>query len=315
MNTKKTISLVVPCYNEEKNIRAFVDEVVRIFALEAEKYRLELVFVNDGSKDGTLRELLAITEFPGSVRIVDFSRNFGKEAALTAGLDHAQGDVVIPIDADLQHPPQIIRCMLREWEAGFEVVLAKRLDRSTDRAIQKITAQAFYELSRHITHIEIPADVGDFRLMDRKVVEALKQLRENCRFMKGIFAWAGFKTTVVEYAVAPRLQGKSSFNTWKLWNFALEGISSFSTVPLRVWTYIGIVISGLSLIYSMYLIVKTLVFGVDTPGFASLMVAILLLSGVQLIGIGVLGEYVGRIFMEVKQRPIYVVREVFDKCS
>jgi len=315
MNAKKVISLVVPCYNEEKNVSIFVAEAVRVFAAEADRYSLELVFVNDGSKDSTLNELLAIANFPGSIRIVDFSRNFGKEAALTAGLDHAQGDVVVPIDADLQHPPETVRAMLREWEAGFDVVLAKRVDRSTDRAIQKITAQAFYELSRHITHVEIPADVGDFRLMDRKVVEALKKLRENCRFMKGIFAWAGFRTTVVEYAVAPRLQGKTNFNTWKLWNFALEGISSFSTVPLRVWTYVGVVISGLSLVYALYLIIKTVVFGVETPGFASMMVAILLLSGVQLIGIGVLGEYVGRIFMEVKQRPIYVVREVFDKCS
>lgn len=313
MNSKKKISLVVPFYNEERNVRQFFDRVARVFADEAERYDLEIVCVNDGSRDGTLRELLDIKEHPAAIRIIDFSRNFGKEAAITAGLDHARGDVVVPIDADLQHPPETVRTMLREWEAGFEVVLAKRVDRATDRAVQKITAKAFYELSRHITHVEIPADVGDFRLMDRKVVEALKQLRESCRFMKGIFAWVGFRTTVVEYAVEPRTEGKSSFNTWKLWNFALEGISSFSTVPLRVWTYIGAGISGLSLLYSFYLIVKTLVYGVDTPGFASLMVAILFLSGIQLIGIGVLGEYVGRIFMEVKNRPPYIVRDVFDK--
>jgi glycosyltransferase involved in cell wall biosynthesis len=313
MNAKKKISLVAPFYNEEKNVRAFFDRIASVFAPELDKYEFEVVCVNDGSKDRTLDELLAIKHSLVLVRIVDFSRNFGKEAALTAGLDYAQGDIVVPIDADLQHPPETVLKMLRLWEEGWEVVLAKRIDRSTDRAIQKITAKAFYEFSRHITHVEIPADVGDFRLMDRKVVDALKQLRENTRFMKGIFAWVGFKTTSVEYAVEPRTQGSTKFNTWKLWNFALEGISSFSTVPLRVWTYLGAAMSGLSLLYAIYLIIKTAVLGVETPGFASLMVAILLLSGVQLIGIGVLGEYIGRVFTEVKGRPLYVVRDIFDQ--
>jgi len=313
MTARKKISLVVPFYNEEKNIRGFFDRIASVFAAELLTYDLEIVCVNDGSKDGTLTELLCIKAAPASVRILDFSRNFGKEAALTAGLDYAEGDIVVPIDADLQHPPETVLEMLRQWEAGYEVVLARRMDRSTDRAIQKLTAKAFYEFSRHITHVEIPANVGDFRLMDRKVVDALKQLRENCRFMKGIFAWTGFKTTIVEYSVAPRTQGHTKFNTWKLWNFALEGISSFSTVPLRIWTYIGVAISGISVLYALYLIVSTVVYGVVTPGYPSLMVAILLLSGVQLIGIGVLGEYIGRIFTEVKGRPIYIVREVIER--
>lgn len=191
-------------------------------------------------------------------------------------------------------------------------MLARRVDRNTDRAIQKITARAFYEVSRQISHIEIPADVGDFRLMDRKVVESVKSLRENCRFMKGILAWVGFRTTIIDYKVEPREHGQSSFNTWKLWNFALEGITSFSTLPLRIWTYIGGFVSLLAFLYASWLVIKTMLFGADTPGYASLMVVVLFASGVQLIGIGILGEYVGRVFNEVKGRPTYIVREIIE---
>jgi glycosyltransferase involved in cell wall biosynthesis len=203
--------------------------------------------------------------------------------------------------------------MLAQWEAGFEVVLAKRVDRDTDRAIQKFSANSFYKLHNYISDIDIPADVGDYRLMDRKVVDALKALPENRRFMKGLFAWVGFKTTTVEYKVEPRLSGVTSFNTWKLWNFALEGITSFSSAPLRIWSYLGGAISLLSFLYALYLILKTVVFGIDTPGYASLMVAILFVGGIQLIGIGVLGEYLGRIFVETKRRPVYIVREVIGR--
>jgi glycosyltransferase involved in cell wall biosynthesis len=309
----KTISIVAPFYNEESGVRPFFERVLRALAPLRDRYDIEIICINDGSKDATLYELLALPPQNARVRLVDFSRNFGKEAAITAGIDLASGDAVVPIDSDLQHPPETILNMVREWEAGYDVVLGKRTDRATDRAAQKVTARAFYELTRHISHVEIPADVGDFRLMDRKVVVALKSLRENCRFMKGLFAWVGFRTTTVEYRVEPREHGNSKFNTWKLWNFALEGISSFSTVPLRVWTYIGILISICSLFYAIWLMIETIVHGVITPGYASLMVAILLLSGVQLIGIGVLGEYIGRIFTEVKGRPLYIVREIFDK--
>ena len=310
---KKTISLIAPFYNEESGVRPFFERVIRALAPLRDRYDIEIICINDGSRDATLSELLALPPQNARVRLVDFSRNFGKEAAITAGIDLSTGDAVVPIDSDLQHPPETILKMVREWEAGYDVVLGKRTDRATDRAVQKVTARAFYELTRHISHVEIPADVGDFRLMDRKVVEALKSLRENCRFMKGLFAWVGFRTTTVEYRVEPREHGNSKFNTWKLWNFALEGISSFSTVPLRVWTYIGILISICSLFYAIWLMIETIVHGVITPGYASLMVAILLLSGVQLIGIGVLGEYIGRIFTEVKGRPLYIVREIFDK--
>ncbi|HHY0351346.1 TPA: glycosyltransferase family 2 protein [Vibrio cholerae] len=246
------------------------------------------------------------------MKIIDFSRNFGKEAAITAGLDFATGDIIVPIDSDLQHPPEVVLDMIDKWEEGYEVVLARRIDRNTDKAIQRMTARAFYEVSRYISHIDIPADVGDFRLMDKKVVKAIKQLNENCRFMKGIFAWVGFKTTTIDYKVANRAFGQTNFNTWKLWNFALEGITSFSTFPLRVWTYIGVGISLFSFLFAMYLIFKALIFGVDTPGYTSTMVTILFCSGVQLIGVGVLGEYIGRIFSEVKRRPSYIVREVIE---
>jgi glycosyltransferase involved in cell wall biosynthesis len=312
MPTKKLISLIVPFFNEEKGVFPFVEEVMSTFEVLASQYDIEIICVNDGSTDKTFDILKEARKIYSCIRIIDFSRNFGKEAAITAGLDYSTGDAAVPIDSDLQHPPKLVLDMIEKWESGFEVVLARRIDRSTDSPIQKVTARAFYEVSRHISHVEIPSDVGDFRLMDRKVVEAVKSLRENCRFMKGIFAWVGFRTTTVDYRVDVRKHGKSSFNTWKLWNFALEGITSFSTVPLRIWSYIGGVISLLSFFYALYLIVTTLVFGVDTPGYASLMVVVLFSAGVQLIGIGVLGEYLGRVFSEVKGRPAYIVREVIS---
>lgn len=311
-DARKRISLVAPFYNEEKGVAHFFARIYEVFSQVFETYDFEVVCINDGSRDGTLEELLRARENNSYIRIIDFSRNFGKEAAITAGLDFAKGDIIVPIDSDLQHPPQVVLEMLHKWEEGFEVVLARRVDRDTDRAIQKFTARAFYQVSRYISHIDIPADVGDFRLMDRKVVEAVKSLRENCRFMKGIFAWVGFRTTVVDYKVEPREHGRTSFNSWKLWNFALEGITSFSTVPLRVWTYLGGAVSLVAFLYGLYLIIKTLFLGADTPGYASLMVVLLFSAGVQLIGIGVLGEYLGRVFTEVKRRPSYIVREVIE---
>lgn len=312
MNSMKKITLVAPFYNEEAGVDRFFERINLALSSIRDRYDLEVVCVNDGSRDRTLEALKSARQRNTYIRIVDFSRNFGKEAAITAGLDFATGDAVVPIDSDLQHPPEVVLEMIAQWEAGYEVVLARRVDRDTDRTIQKITARAFYEVSRHISHIEIPADVGDFRLMDRKVVEAVKSLRESCRFMKGILAWVGFRTTVIDYRVEPRKHGESSFNTWKLWNFALEGLTSFSTLPLRIWTYIGGLVSLLAFIYALVLVVKTLLFGADTPGFASLMVVILFATGVQLIGIGVLGEYVGRVFSEVKGRPTYIVREIIQ---
>jgi glycosyltransferase involved in cell wall biosynthesis len=307
---KRKISLVSPFYNEEKGVQAFFNRINEVFEPLADRYDLEVIAINDGSRDQTYEELIKAKAKNQYLTIVDLSRNFGKEAAISAGLDFATGDAVIPIDSDLQHPPEVVIELIEKWEEGAEVVLAKRVDRETDRAIQKLSANYFYKFHNRISDIDIPADVGDFRLMDRKVVEALKTLPETRRFMKGLFAWVGFRTTTVEYKVAPREHGTTSFNTWKLWNFALEGITSFSSVPLRVWTYLGFAVSTLSFIYAGYLLIKTLFFGADTPGYASIMITVLFASGAQLIGIGVLGEYVGRIFAESKNRPVYIVRDV-----
>lgn len=307
---KRKISLVTPCYNEENGIQAFFNSINEVLAPLTDRYDLEVIAINDGSRDQTYAELVKAKANNDYLTIVDLSRNFGKEAAISAGLDFATGDAVIPIDSDLQHPPEVVIELIKKWEEGAEVVLAKRIDRETDRPIQKLTANYFYKLHNSISDIDIPADVGDFRLMDRKVVEALKTLPETRRFMKGLFAWVGFRTTTVEYKVAPRKHGTTSFNTWKLWNFALEGITSFSSAPLRVWTYLGCAVSALSFVYAVYLLIKTLFFGADTPGYASIMITVLFASGVQLIGIGVLGEYVGRIFAESKKRPVYIVRDV-----
>lgn len=307
---RKKLSIISPFFNEEKGVQAFFERVSFVYNKISHLYDLEVVAINDGSRDQTLDELVSIKKVYPFVVILDLSRNFGKEAALSAGLDHATGDFVVPIDSDLQHPPELILEMITKWEAGFEVVLAKRIDRATDHALQKFSANSFYKLHNYISDIDIPADVGDYRLMDRKVVDALKALPENRRFMKGLFAWVGFRTTVVEYKVEPRLSGVTSFNTWKLWNFALEGITSFSSAPLRIWTYLGGFISFMSFVYAIFLIFKTVVFGIDTPGYASIMIAILFASGVQLVGIGVLGEYIGRVFSESKRRPVYIVREI-----
>lgn len=304
------ISLVSPFYNEQDGVAAFFERVDKLRLSFSHKYDFEVIAINDGSRDRTMERLREAKQGYPFLTVIDLSRNFGKEAAVSAGLHYATGDIVVPIDSDLQHPPEVVLDMVECWEAGYEVVLAKRVDRDTDRAVQKMTANWFYKIHNHISDIDIPPDVGDFRLMDKKVVEALRSLPESRRFMKGLFAWVGFKTTTIEYKVELRTQGQTSFNTWKLWNFALEGITSFSTAPLRIWTYLGSAISLLSIVYAIWLVMKTIVFGADSPGYASIMVAILFTSGIQLIGIGVLGEYLGRVFAESKRRPVFIVREV-----
>lgn len=305
---KKRVSLVAPFYNESGNVHEFFRRVAAL-AATLSQYEFEVIAVNDGSRDATWNELLQARAAYPWVSVIDLSRNFGKEAALTAGLDRATGDAVVPIDSDLQHPPELLTEMLLQWELGAEVVLARRTDRDTDGRLQKLSATSFYRFHNMISKVEVPMDVGDFRLMDRRVVQALRQLPENHRFMKGLFAWVGFRTVTVPYAPARRHAGESSFNIWKLWNLALEGITSFSTAPLRIWTYIGMGVSLLSIIYATTIVLDTLVEGAEVPGYPSLMTGIMFLGGVQLIGIGVLGEYVGRIYHEVKRRPVYLVRE------
>ena len=304
----KRVSLVAPFYNESDSVQEFFRRVAAV-ADSLPQYRFEVIAVNDGSRDDTWSELLkARAQYPW-VHLVDLSRNFGKEAALTAGLDRADGDAVVPIDSDLQHPPELLAQMLGQWEQGAEVVLARRTDRDTDGKLQKLSASSFYRFHNKISNVQVPMDVGDFRLMDRRVVLALRELPESHRFMKGLFAWVGFRTVTVPYATARRYAGASSFNLWKLWNLALEGITSFSTAPLKIWTYVGLGVSAMALLYAMLIVGRTLVHGVDVPGYASLMAGSMFLGGVQLIGIGVLGEYVGRIYNEVKRRPVYLVRE------
>lgn len=305
---KKVVSLVAPFYNESGNVAEFFRRVNDV-AAALPQYDFEVIAVNDGSRDNTWNELLEAHQRYPRVHVIDLSRNFGKEAALTAGLDRATGDAVVPIDSDLQHPPELIADMLAQWEKGAEVVLAQRTDRVTDGALQKLTAVQFYRFHNKISNIKVPANVGDFRLMDKAVVEALRKLPENHRFMKGLFAWVGFRTVTIPYDHGPRGAGVSSFNFWKLWNLALEGITSFSTAPLKIWTYVGLGASVFALLYALLITIKTMLFGIDVPGYASLMVSVMFIGGVQLIGIGVLGEYIGRIYHEVKRRPVYLVRE------
>lgn len=300
-----TISIIAPCYNEEETIEPFLRRIEEILTQINEPY--EIVFINDGSKDNTLNVLLNAKQNFKNIRIINFSRNFGKEAALTAGLDKARGEAAIPIDVDLQDPPELIKELVAKWREGYDVVLAKRADRTSDSFAKRVSADLFYKLNGKISNVDIPNNVGDFRLMSKRVVEALKQLPENQRFMKGLFAWVGFKTIAIEYVREKREAGQSSFNGWKLWNFALDGITSFSTLPLRIWLYIGALVSFLSFLYGSFIILKTLIFGVDLPGYASLAVIMLFLGGIQLIGIGILGEYIGRIYSESKRRPSYII--------
>jgi polyisoprenyl-phosphate glycosyltransferase len=304
------ISVVCPFYNEEHSLGAFFSRLIPVLDRLEEGY--EVICINDGSRDGTLEALLAMRALRPHVRVIDLSRNFGKEAALTAGIDAARGDAVIPIDADLQDSPELIARLVQEWKRGFEVVLAKRVDRRADSFAKRFTALLFYKVHNTISDPPIPENVGDFRLMDRKVIDAIKQLPERRRFMKGIFAWVGFRSTTVEYARDQRIAGKSRFSGWKLWNFAIEGVTSFSTAPLRIWTYLGVAVASLAFIYAGFIVMRTVIHGVDVPGYASLLAATLFLGGIQLIGLGVLGEYLGRVYSESKQRPIYIVRESYE---
>jgi glycosyltransferase involved in cell wall biosynthesis len=304
---QKFVSIVAPFYNESEGVEAFFRAILPILD-GVPGVRFEVVCIDDGSRDDTLARLIALVGRDARVRVVELSRNFGKEAALTAGIDSARGDAVIPIDADLQDPPELIPVLIAEWRKGAEVVLAQRTDRSADSFSKRQTAAMFYRFHNRMSSVNIPENVGDFRLMDRIVVDALKSLPERQRFMKGLFAWVGFKTVTVGYTRPARAAGKSKFSGWKLWNFALDGITSFSTAPLKIWTYVGIAGASLTFIYAAFIILRTLIRGVDIPGYASLLVAVLFFGSLQLISVGVLGEYIGRIYLETKQRPSYLVR-------
>lgn len=306
---KRIITLVVPVFNEQDAVPVFYEAVKR--DLQIPNADVRMVFVNDGSRDDTSRVLAELFKRdPERVTVINFSRNFGKEPALFAGIEHASGDAVIPIDVDLQDPIEVIPQMVDKWREGYEVVLARRLSRDVDGWLKRCTAEQFYKLHNAISNSKIIENVGDFRLMDRSIVEAVKSLQERQLFMKGVLSWVGGRTAIVDYVRADRSAGTTKFNGWKLWNLALEGITSFSTVPLRIWTYLGCFVAAVSLIYAAWMVFDKLVFGNPVPGYPSLMTAILFLGGVQLIGIGVLGEYIGRIYMETKQRPRYVISSI-----
>lgn len=302
------ISIVTPFYNESEGIDHFHKAISDIMD-QLPAYIFEVVCVDDGSKDGTLEKLIEITTKDCRFHIIELSRNFGKESALTAGIFAATGDAVIPIDADLQDPPDLIPKMVEKWSEGAEVVLAKRIDRRSDSFLKRTTAETFYRFHNQLSSVKIPENVGDFRLIDRIVVDALNQLPEQHRFMKGLFAWVGFKTVTVDYVRNPRKSGNSKFSAWKLWNFALEGITSFSAAPLKLWSYIGAIGSIATFTYAIFIISKTLIYGVDIPGYASLFVAVLFLGSLQLLSVGMLGEYIGRIYLETKNRPLYLIRK------
>lgn len=302
----KRLSIVTPMHNEAEVLDVFferLEAVVRDLGVA-----LEIICVDDGSTDATLSGLVERARRDPQVKVIALARNFGKEAALTAGIDAASGDMVVPIDADLQDPPELLAEFLRLWEEGYDVVYGSRADRSSDTAMKRTTAQMFYRIFNRVSDLDIPESAGDFRLMDRQVVEALKRLPERNRFMKGLFAWVGFRQIGVPYVRPERAAGTSSWGYVKLMRFALDGITSFSTAPLRVWTLLGMAGAVGAVIAAAGLVIRVLIVGREVPGYASLMVVMLLGFAVQMIAFGVLGEYVGRLYQEVKGRPIYVVR-------
>jgi glycosyltransferase involved in cell wall biosynthesis len=306
-NGDVTLSIVVPMFNEEAGISAFFERIEPVLQSVTSDY--EIICVDDGSMDRTLGLLAFHRIRDPRVKVLSLSRNFGKDTALSAGLDHATGRAVIPIDADLQDPPEVIPLLFEKWTEGYEVVYARRAARATDGLSKRFSARLFYRFHNLLADVRIPQDTGDFRLLDRRVVDALKALPERNRFMKGLFAWVGFRQIGVEYAREARVAGKSKWKAWKLWNFALDGITASSTLPLRIWTYFGVLVALGAVGYGIWLVAHTLIEGSDVPGYASIMVAVLLLGAVNIVATGILGEYVGRIHAEVRNRPLYLVRE------
>lgn len=303
-----TLSVVIPMYNEADGLDMLFAALCPV--LDSLQAPYEIVCVDDGSRDDTLVQLQARTKTVKGLVVAELSRNFGKEAALSAGLDLARGMAVIPFDADLQDPPTMIPKLIEKWREGFDVVLAKRIDRSAEGPIKRLTAWAFYRTHNLLAELPIPDNVGDFRLLDRRVVDVILQLPERRRFMKGLFAWVGFKTATLDFERETRAAGDTKWNYWKLWNLALEGITSFSSLPLRLWFYVGVIVALISFVYAAFIIVLALVHGIDVPGYASLLVVVLFLGGLQLLSLGLLGEYIGRIYTETKGRPLYILRSV-----
>lgn len=301
----RRLCIIVPVYNEAAVLPLLMPRLDA--ALASIPADIGVLFVDDGSTDATPQELARIANNDARIGVLRLTRNFGKEAAMTAGLDHAEGDAVVIIDADLQDPPEVIATFWRHFEEGADVVYGVRSSRAGESWLKRLTAATFYRVIDRMSDTPIPRDTGDFRLMSRRAVEALRQLRERHRFMKGLFGWVGFKQVPVPYHRDPRAAGKSKFNFWKLWNFALEGITSFSTVPLRMATYFGLLAATVAFVYGAVIVAKTLMFGEPVRGYPSLMSVVLFLGGVQLVALGIIGEYLGRMYEETKRRPLYLI--------
>ena len=299
------VSIVAPAYNEARNLAAFVQALTPVLDSLGEPW--EIVFVDDGSRDNTLGLLLAARATDPRIKVVGLARNFGKDVALSAGLAHARGRAVIPIDCDLQHPPEVIPEMVAKWRAGADMVIGVRPRRPEEGFLRRSAARMYYSLMRRMTNVEIPPHAGDFRLLDRKIVDVINQMPERCRFMKGIFAWPGFKTETVEFQANTRSSGRSTWSVWKLWRFALDGLFSFSTVPLKLWTYLGAATAFGAFVYLVITLVQKIFFGIEAKGYASLLIVLLGFGGLLLVSNGIQGEYIARIFEEVKGRPLYVV--------
>ncbi len=307
MSAHADLSIIVPMYNEEEVLDTFFQTIQVV--LENIEATYEIICVNDGSVDGTYEKLKQFSANDPKIKLINLSRNFGKEQALTAGIDFATGLAAIPIDCDLQDPPELITEMFEKWRQGYDVVLAKRIDRSSDSIVKRATSNVFYKMIKRISSVDIPENVGDFRLLDRKVINTLKAYPERTRFMKGIFATLGYKQATIEYTRPERAAGTTSWSYLKLYALAIEGLVSFTTIPLKMWSYVGGTVAITAFLYGVYLVIKTLIYGIDAPGYASLMVVQLFMTGLILLSLGIIGEYISRIFTEVKQRPIYIVME------
>lgn len=304
----KTISILIPAYNEEAVLERLFTRLANL-ANETKDYAFEFLFINDGSKDKTLDIIKDYAEKDPRVSYINLSRNFGKEIAMIAGLDHVTGAATVIIDADLQDPPELIPEMIKLWEEGYDDVYAKRRTRSGESWLKRFTSKQYYKTLQRVTHVAIQEDTGDFRLLDQRVVEAIRQFRDTQRNAKAIFSWVGFHKKEILYDRDERAAGETKWNYIKLVNLAIDGITSFTTAPLRVSTYIGAGISALAFLYLVFLVIRTIFFGTDLAGYPSMMAVILFLGGVQLLSLGIIGEYVGRIFNETKQRPLYLIEE------
>ena len=304
----KKICIVVPAYNEQDALQEFYNCVSSV-ADTMDNYGFEFLFINDGSSDATLDIIKSLRQQDQRVAYVDLSRNFGKEAAMLAGLDHAQADAVIIMDADLQNPPDMIPEFIKHWEQGYNDVYGKRVSREGESFCKRLGTKVYYFLLTRLAHIPVQVNVGDFRLLDAKCVQALRQMRETQRYTKGMFSWIGYKKKEVPFEVAPRIAGVTKWNYTKLFNLAIEGITSYTTVPLRLASIVGFIISMCAIIYMLYIIIKTLIYGIDWPGYPSLVSIVLFIGGTQLIVLGIIGEYLGKIFNETKNRPLYLVNE------